>query len=232
MKHRPDLKTIAMLAPNNEAGWGTSKMAKKHAETMGYKQVTEEFVDHAVIDFFPVLSKMVSKKPDAIILNSITPGNTALILQQVRQLGYKGVVAAQSLYDTNMVVEKAGVKAVEGFIFRSLNLLAEDATPEMRDFYNSYTKKYKEELSPIAPSTYPALSILKMAIEKAGTLDTTAVAKAMEKIEGKHPWGRGSFLMGGLKTFGANHQIVEPVWLVILKNGKAVNLPLVTPPVP
>jgi branched-chain amino acid transport system substrate-binding protein len=232
MKHRPDIKTIAMLAPNNEAGWGTSKMAKKNAETMGYKEVTEEFVDHAVIDFFPVLSKMVSKKPDAIILNSITPGNTALILQQVRQLGYKGVVAAQSLYDTNMVVEKAGVKAVEGFIFRSLNLLAEDATPEMRTFHNSYIKKYKEELSPIAPSTYPALSILKMAIEKAGTLDTTAVAKALEEIEGKHPWGRGSFSMGGLETFGAKHQIVEPVWLVQLKNGKAVNLPLVTPPVP
>ncbi len=231
-KHQPNIKTIAMLAPNSEAGWGTSKMAKNNAEAMGYKEVTEEFVDHAVIDFFPVLSKMVRKRPDAIILNSITPGNTALILQQVRQLGYKGALAAQSLYDTNMVVKKAGAEAVEGFIFRSLNLLAEDATPEMRDFYDSYTKKYKEELSPIATSTYPALLILKMAIEKAGTLDTTAVAKAMEEIEGKHPWGRGRFFMGGLKTFGAKHQIVEPVWMVQLINGKAVNLPLVTPPVP
>jgi len=231
-KHRSDVKTIALLAPNDEAGWGTSKMAKSHAQAMGYKDVTEEFVDRGVIDFFPVLSKMVSKKPDAIILNSITPGNTALVVQQARQLGYTGVLAAQSLYDTGMIVKKGGVKAVEGFIFRSLNLIGPDATPEMRDFHNSYLKKYQEELSPIAPSTYPALAILKMAIEKAGTVETTAVAKAMENIEGEHPWERGRFAMGGLKTFGAKHQIVEPVWLVKLENGKAVNLPLVTPSVP
>jgi branched-chain amino acid transport system substrate-binding protein len=233
-KHRPDIKTLAMLAPNNETGWGTSKMAKTNAQAMGYKEVeiTEEFVNSGVIDFFPVLSKMVSKKPDAIIINSMTPGNTALILQQSRQLGYKGLLGAQSLYDTDMLVEKAGVEAAEGFIFRSLNLLAENATPEMRKFYDSYIQKYKEELSPIAASTYPALFILKMAIEKAGTLDTTAVAKAMEEMEGKHPWGRGRFSMGGVETFGAKHQIVEPVWLVHLKNGKAVNLPVVAPPVP
>jgi branched-chain amino acid transport system substrate-binding protein len=231
-KHRPDVKKIAMLAPNNEAGWGTSKMAKKNAESAGYKEVTEEFVEKGVIDFFPVLSKIISKKPDAIVLNSITPGDTALVLQQTRQLGYKGVMAAQSLYDTDTIVKKAGVEAAEGFIFRSLNLLAEDSTPMMRSFYDNYKKKYKEELAPIAPSTFPSLLILKMAIEKAGTLDTVAIAKELENIEGEHPWGKGSFYMGGTKTFGAKHQIVEPVWLVRLENGKAVNLPLVTPDVP
>jgi branched-chain amino acid transport system substrate-binding protein len=231
-EHRPDVKTIAMVAPNDETGWGTSKMAKRKAKEIGYKDVSEEFVDRGVIDFFPVLSKMLSKKPDAIILNSITPGNATLVLQQARQLGYKGILAGQSLYDTRMMVEKAGVEAAEGFIYRSLNLIAPDATPEMHEFYNNYANKYKEEISPIAPSTYAALMILKMAIESAGTVDTTEVAKAMENIEGRQPWGRGRFSMGGLKTFGAKHQIVEPVWLVKLQNGKAINLPLVTPLVP
>ncbi|MCK4827575.1 ABC transporter substrate-binding protein, partial [bacterium] len=94
-EHRPDVKTIAMLAPNNETGWSTSKMSKRKAKDIGYKDVSEEFVDRGVIDFFPVLSKMLPKKPDAIILNSITPGDTALVLQQARQLGYKGILAGQ-----------------------------------------------------------------------------------------------------------------------------------------
>jgi hypothetical protein len=69
-----------------------------------------------------------------------------------------------------------------------------------------------------------------MAIENAGTLDSTAVTKTMENLEGEHPWGR--FAMGGLKTFGIKRQIVEPIWMATVKNGVQVSLGYVTPPLP
>ena len=70
----------------------------------------------------------------------------------------------------------------------------------------------------------------KMAIEKAGSLDTTAVAKAMENLEGEYPYGR--FSMGGVKTYGSRHQISEPIFFSEIKNGALVGLGSVTPPVP
>ena len=59
-----------------------------------------------------------------------------------------------------------------------------------------------------------------MAIEKAGTLDTTALAKTLENLEGEMPYDRVSF--GRLRTYRAKHQIVYPVFLSQFRVGKEV----------
>lgn len=104
------------------------------------------------------------------------------------------------------------------------------ATAGHRELYNSYRKKYGEEAHVVATATYPAPRILKLAIEKAGTLDTTAVAKTLENLEDEHPYGRFSF--GGIKTCGAKHQISIPVFMAQFNNGKLVGLKPIKVPVP
>jgi branched-chain amino acid transport system substrate-binding protein len=227
--HLPDLKTIGLVGLNDETGWGTSKDAKASAEEIGMKVVFEDFVQRGTTDFFPVLTRMLLNNPHVLIPTTIPPGDTALFIQQARQLGYKGLIASPSRYDPEMMVTKAG-EAAEGFIFQSQDFTGPTATPMMREFYKNYMQKYKEAFNPMANMVYPTPWILKMAIEKAGTLDTTAVAKAMENVEGEYPWGY--FTMGGLKTYGAKHQIAEPIWLGTIRQGKPFGLGYVAPPVP
>jgi branched-chain amino acid transport system substrate-binding protein len=229
-KNRPNVKTIALIGPNDETGWGTSKYAKEKAEELGFEVIFEDFLQRGTTDFFPVLTKMIAKKPDAMIPHSLLPGEVALMLQQKHQLGYKGLIISPSFYELKMLVEKAGTEAVEGFIFQWPDFTGPTATPGMRELYKTYTAKYKEELYAMTVPGYATPWIIKMAIEKAGSLDTTAVAKAMENLEGEYPYGR--FSMGGVKTYGSRHQISEPIFFSEIKNGALVGLGSVTPPVP
>lgn len=79
----------------------------------------------------------------------------------------------------------------------------------MREVYKNYEEKYKEKFDPIVNVGYPMLWVLKLAIEKANSLDTTAVAKAMENLQGEMTYGH--FSLGGLKTYGAKRQIIYPI---------------------
>jgi len=229
-KSRPDVKTVALIGPNDESGWGNSKLAKEMAKEVGVEVIFEDFVQRGTTDFFPVLTKMVAKKPDALIPHAVPGGETALILQQSYQLGYRKMVITPSHYDPKTLVAKVGTEAAEGFIFMSPDWNGPTATPAMREVFKRYEEKYKEKFDPIIGPGYPQLHVLKMAIEKAGTFDTTLVMKTMENLEGEMPYGR--FSMGGMKTYGAKRQIVYPIFLSQIKRGVQVGLGSVTPPVP
>jgi branched-chain amino acid transport system substrate-binding protein len=229
-KQRGDAKKVAFVGPNDETGWGNSKVAKDYAKEYGLDVVFEDFVQRGTNDFFPVLTKVMSKNPDVIIPLAFPPGETTLLLQQAHQLGYKKIMIAPAYFDPNLLIAKAGPEAVEGFVFLAPDMTGPSSTAGMRELYKGYNEKYKEEYNPIAFPGYVFLWVLKMAIEKAGTLDTTVVAKTMENLEGEMPYGR--FSMGGAKTYGAKRQIVYPIFLSQFKNGKAEFIQSFTPPVP
>lgn len=221
-KNRPDIKSIALIGPNDETGWGSSKFAAAAAKEAGYTVTVEEFVQRGTTDFFPALTKLIATKPACMIPHSMPPGETALVLQQAYQLGYRGLVISPSHYDPAALVAKAGADAVEGFIFQSADFNGASITPAMRELAKKYQEQYKEPIDPIANAGYAYLWVLKMAMEKANSFDTTAVAHAMETLEGEGPFGH--FSMGGLKTYGIKHQISEPVFFSIIRKGKQMDL--------
>jgi branched-chain amino acid transport system substrate-binding protein len=227
-KHRPDVKTIGLIGPNDESGWDNSKLAKELVKGFGLQVTFEDFVQRGTTDFFPVLTKLVAVNPNAVLFHATPGGMTALLLQQSRQLGYKGLVMVPSHQDPSLLIEKAGAAAAEGCILTTPDFAT--GTEEMREVYEKYQEKYKEKFDPIINVGYPMLWILKLAIEKASSLDTTAVAKAMENLEGEMAYGH--FSMGGLKTYGAKRQIMYPVAVSQIEEGKLVNIAFIMPPVP
>lgn len=229
-KHHPEVKTVGSIGPNDETGWGTAKAVRREADKYGLKHTFKDFFQRGTDDFFPILTRLMTKKPDALIPHSVPPPSMALLMEQKYQLGYKGLIMSPSHFDPKKLLAKAGVEAIEGLIHQSPDFEGPLAAAGHRELYKRYAKKYKEEFIPVAAAAYPYLWYIKMAIEKAGTLDTTAVAKAMERLEGEGPYGHVT--MGGLKTYGANHQIVEPIYMSKIKNGKNVGLEPVTPPIP
>lgn len=230
IKYRPEVKNIALISPNDESGWGYSKFARERAKELKYNVVFEDFLERGTTDLFPLLTKMVAKKPDVLINSSLPQGETALLLDQSHQLGYEGLIMSGSSYDPKILVAKAGIEATEGFVFQVPEVSGPSAPPGLHEAYKRYRERFKEELNPIALTSYHYLWILKMAIEKAGTLATTAVAEAMENLEGEMPYGHFSF--GGLKTYGIKRQIIMPIFYSEIKNGKQVSLGSVMTSVP
>ncbi len=229
-KHYPDVKTVGSIGPNDETGWGTAEAVLAQCDKYGLKHIFKDFFQRGTDDFFPILTRLMTKNPGVLIPHSVSPPSMALLMKQKFQLGYKGKILSPSHFDPKKLAAKAGTEAIEGLIHQSPDFEGELAASGHRELYSRYAKTYKEDFTPVSAAAYPYLWYLKMAIEKAGTLDTTAVAEAMVNLKGEGPYGPVS--MGGLKTYGANHQVVEPIFMSIIKNGKNVGLAPVTPPVP
>jgi branched-chain amino acid transport system substrate-binding protein len=227
-KQRPDVKTIGLIGPNDESGWDNSTLAKELVKDFGLQVTFEDFVQRATTDFFPVLTKLVAKNPHAVLFHATPGGMTALLLQQSNQLGYKGLVMIPSHQDPSLLIEKAGVAAAEGCILTTPNFAT--GTTGMQEVYKNYQDRYKEKFDPIVNVGYPMLGFLKLAIEKANSLDTTEVAKAMESLEGEMIYGH--FSMGGSVTYGAKRQVIYPIAISQIKGGQLVNVSFVMPPVP
>jgi branched-chain amino acid transport system substrate-binding protein len=229
-KHHPDLKTVGSIGPNDETGWGTAKAVKSQADKYGLQHTFKDFFQRGTDDFFPILTRLMTKNPDILIPHSVPPPSMALLLKQKHQMGYKGIIISPSHFDPTKLSAKAGKEAIEGLIHQAPDIEGPLATDGHRELHKRYMEKYKDDFIPVSASAYPYLWYIKMAIEKAGTLETTAVAEAMRNLKGEGPYG--PVTMGGLKTYGSNSQIVEPIFMSIIKDGKNVGLQPVTPPVP
>ena len=85
-KTYPEIKTIAIMGPNDETGKSTSKWVRKVSPELGIKVVSDEFFARGTNDFYPILTKILSNKPGGIILNGGSQeGQTT---RQAREMGY------------------------------------------------------------------------------------------------------------------------------------------------
>ncbi|MEW6262710.1 MAG: ABC transporter substrate-binding protein [Thermodesulfobacteriota bacterium] len=228
--HRPDLKTVGSIGPNDETGWGTAEYIHKKAVDLGLTSAFKDFYQRGTNDFYPLLTKMMQKPPDVLIPHSVPPGEFALLMKQKHELGYKGLIITPSHAEPPMLVEKSGAEAVEGLIFQTPEFTGPRALPGHRELHDAYLAKYKETFNTTSAATYTYLLVIKAAMEKANSLDTTKVAETISTLEIPGPFGPIKF--GGEKTYGMKHQIVESIFLSEIKKGVISPLATVTPPVP
>jgi branched-chain amino acid transport system substrate-binding protein len=226
-KYHPNVKTIALtgLADERETVLKIADMAKE----AGYEVVIIEHVPAGTPDWFPVLTKVAAKNPDAIVPVSAPPPEQAMILQQLHQLGYKGLVISPSHFNPDDLVAKAGVEATEGFTFMAADF-SPNGRPDLVYLHNKYIERYGEPFDPVTCATFGYFDVIKQAIEKAGTTDTTTVMKTLEHLKSESVLGPISF--GGLKTYGIKRQIIEPVCYSKMHNGKLVYVGSMIPSVP
>ncbi len=226
-KYYPNVKTIALTGLGDERE--TVLLIAEMAKTAGYKVLTIEHVPPGTTDWFPVLTKVTAKNADAIIPVSAPPPEQAMILQQLHQLGNKALVISPSHFHPDHLVAKAGIEAVEGFVYMAPDF-GPNGRPALRYLRDKYVDKYGKPFDPITAAIFGYLDVLKQAIEKAGTLDTTTVMKTLETLEGEFVKGR--FSIGGVKTYGIKRQIIEPVDYSKINNGKLNYIGAMVPYVP
>ncbi|HOJ51482.1 MAG TPA: ABC transporter substrate-binding protein [Syntrophales bacterium] len=81
---------LAHLTGSHEAGVAWKELSEANWKKMGGQVVASDSVNYsAVTDFFPYLTKIIQAKPD--VINLYGPSEpSAMIVNQARQLGYKG----------------------------------------------------------------------------------------------------------------------------------------------
>jgi branched-chain amino acid transport system substrate-binding protein len=222
-KNYPKAKKIAIIMPDDPGGNTALELNEKAIKKRGLQIVFSEKFKIPTEDFYPILTKALEKKPDAInIVFSIVPWSAGII-NQSRELGFTGPVFAPGLFgDINLVNSIVNKKYANDLFHGGPDVLSDKMLPivkDLRKLVEKANQPYIMDSMLGLDAIYPMLQC----IEKAQSFDPDKVVATIEKMKSIDTiWGKGKW--GGKEIFGVDQVIIRPVTLSRIVNGKVEQL--------
>ena len=195
---------VVSVYPDNVSGHNISSQSGARARKLGF-QYSAVFVGGDVTDFNPVLTKVLAEKPQVIDTGQLPPSQYAILAQQARQLGYKGLFVFDDTVDLPTVLKAAGKAGVAGSV---TSPLLQDFTTPPGKYWQTHVGKVRggDPTQGWSALPFDNLLLLKVAIEKAGTLDPQKVATALGQVSTTGALGKLSY--GGAAVYGLNRTFI------------------------
>ena len=149
----PLIKKLAKVGPNSPFGKMSSEMVKYAGPKAGMEVVADGLFETGVVDFTPLLLKIIALRPGVIDVTACPPDSSALIVKQARELGYQGMVVHWSGANFEVCFGIVGAATMEGVI--SGIEYGEPYTGRQQAFKERYLKNYAPRGSPGSCSTCP-----------------------------------------------------------------------------
>jgi branched-chain amino acid transport system substrate-binding protein len=232
MMENRGVKTVAFIARNDADALYERDEGITAAKELGLKILSwKDTYEPDTVDFFPVMTKIISSNPDLIVLSGVSPGDAPQLIKSARELGYKGQISTETGQDIKILTEIAG-KYAENFV-----CVGGASTPEIRsaymekfiDIYNKIAGEWNDE----AGTKCYALQMVLYTIQEAGAAaldDVEVFKKAIPRVAVRNPYLKEEYTLRyiGEETFGQLRQIGVPLVINQVKNGKFETLLLLT----
>lgn len=225
----PEAKKITLLFIDTAAGVPLAEQVTAMVQELGLEYVETIMYPVDTQDFSPIISKVMRGEPDAVVCTALPP-LIAGILKSAREKGFEGPIYNLSPTSPEVVQMIAGPGLATDCIVPAPDVRSDNIPPLMKEMVQKVLDKHGE-VSWDYVRGFNALWVLAQAIEAANSLDTTAVAQAWENMTNfKVLEGDGT--MGGLQTYGVNHQAVIPFAITRIMGDKLEVVKWVTPSIP
>ncbi|NPV55166.1 MAG: ABC transporter substrate-binding protein [Anaerolineae bacterium] len=203
-----------------------SRYFTEQFNSLGGTVLFEDTYTQGAQDFSSQLARIqtAKEKPDFIYVSSYMP-DLGTIIRTIREAGIDLPIMGGDTYDDPGLFEAVGADYGNEIYFVTHGFLSKEANPRVEDFITAYTKKYNEapEAIWIMPG-YDVIYVLKKAMEKAGTTDGAAVAKAMEEMTFDNLTGQLHW-----SDAASGHMPTKAAALVKLESGKPKFISWITP---
>ncbi len=209
-KTYPKAKKIARLYPDDPATKAFVSLDAREAQKHGLEIVFDEPFKIGVEDFYPLLTKTLEKKPDAIDMGfSILPWARGLITQ-ARELGFNGPLYAGCFVgDINLLNGILDAKSAHDFFQGAADVRSPKMTPLIKGLREVVEKDLGVKFNMDHTIAFEGAWPLLKAIEKAQSLDTDKVVRTWENMQSiESIYGKAR--MGGQEMVGINHIVVRP----------------------
>jgi branched-chain amino acid transport system substrate-binding protein len=227
-ENHPKIKRVAAISPNDTSGKDTNTAVVKALKALGFEVAADEYYERGTKDFYPVLTKILSQKPDMIDVAAAPPGEAGLILKQALELGFKGAKGWTAGINPFTIISVAGPEAAEGvWSPANINVKGDHDRPAVRKFGETYEKRYGEVPGAIAVANYASFDVFTQAMQKAGSIDTDRVLAVITKEQFQTVWG--PLALGGTETYGIDRQFLYPLVISEVRQGKVVDIAQVLP---
>lgn len=215
-------KRVALLYADNDFGKTLAEGYKSYvADKKTLEIVFEQAYPAKEKDYAPYLSKIKEVDPDLVVAFGYY-FQTGPIVKQARDMGITAKMLGEEGADSPKLFEIAG-SAAEGLVIVT-NLNRDDPRPVVQDFLQEYRRRYGMEPDMVGASAYDALMVLVDAIARAGETESKAVRDAIAATKDFDG------LTGIIKGFNEAGEVVKPVQVQIVKDGKFTYLGVVDDP--
>jgi branched-chain amino acid transport system substrate-binding protein len=225
--NKPDLKTAVMCAQNDALGLPSVATYLAAFEAAGIEMLEEPVLfDPSTTDFAPIVTRMLSKNPQIVCLDTCYSDYVHPICEQLFQQGFKGQILSCTLDFYDQVVTKTSAEFMEGTLFQfpdfddpALNADFINFT-KPNEFYAEYNKRHPGQWGAVSWEYAAIMELWKAAVEKAGSAEPEAVMAAMmDGGKGAHVFGEADWW--GEDLFGIDHALVGDWPVVAIEGGKA-----------
>ena len=228
-ENKPDAKKVVICAQDDSLGKPSVATYLAAFEAAGMELADDPlFFDPATTDFAPVMTRLLSKKPDVLCLDTCYADYVHPLCEQAFQQGFKGTILSCTADFYQKIVDKTSKEFMEGFIFQ----FPDFDDPALNDksvnfdkpneFYKEYAKRYgASEWSAVSWEYASIMDLWSAAATKAGSVEPAAVLTAMKAGgTGKHAFGEAKWW--GKDLFGIDNALVGNWPVVVIEGGKAV----------
>jgi len=226
-EQNPNLKTAVICAQDDALGLPSVATYLAAFEAAGIEMLDDPLLfDPATTDFAPVVTRMMSKNPDIISLDTAYADYVHPLCEQLFQQGYKGQIISCTADFYEKIIEKTSKEFMEGFIFQFPDF--DDPAlnqPQINfqrpnEFYAEYAKRHPGEWGAVSWEYASIMDLWYEGAQKAGSVEPLAVLKAMKADgTGKHAFGTAKWW--GKDLFGIDNALVGDWPVVAIENGKA-----------
>ena len=207
---------IAILNQKDEFGMELIKDISRSIKKLGAALVSQATFDPGERDFTARIDKILKKEPDGIVVWG-PPAETACVAQQLRQIGYHGVIIGSPDLRDAEYVEISG-QAGDHTVFPA-PLTPTNRRPMVSRFYEDFQVRFGyPPSSDLAASGYEAIMLLVKAMLAAKSTDRKMIRDTLSNIENYE-------LIQGLYTFkGSNGDGLRSLPILIYLNGQQIPL--------
>jgi branched-chain amino acid transport system substrate-binding protein len=223
LKENRGVKKIAFVAANESDPLSQREGGVAAAKALGLDVVAEkDTYQNDTRDFTPVMTPIVRLKPDLIVLSGVAPANAPLLIRAARELGYQGLMSAETAQDATVLQEGAGELA-NGFISVGGASTPEIRSATMEEFIDRYTKKYGEYNDESNTKVYALEYIIDTLKANPAAIDNIEeYKKTMDTFSAANPYVKEGNMLRyvGTTSFGQKRQIAVPMVVTEFKDGK------------
>ncbi len=184
------LKTFAIIHDKGDYGRGFAEDVRKFLKESGRAEVLLfEGITPGAVDYSAIIKKVRRTKAEAVIFGGYHPEASKLVAQMRRKRMDNVFLSCDGVKD-NAFIRIAG-KHAEGVYATGPADVSDN--PIAKKFRDKHKEKYNSEPGAFFNNAVTAALAITNAIEKAGSTDSAAIAKAMRSEKVATPFGEISF---------------------------------------
>ena len=222
-------KSIVLLGPNDQGGTDGTKALAELYQDAGVT-TTEEYYQRGSTNFAPIATRVMNVNPDAVELSTMPPGDQTILVKQLLEAGFEGVIGSLGGGGEKALLDGAGsAENLRNAYWLNIVALEHPNMPTLKADFERVMKAEAPTFPHFYVSQTAAEQVLK-AISAAGTdKDGEKIAEAMRSMTPEFRYfGKGGWR--GKTQYGINQELAFPVGLGIYQDGKRVGVETV--PIP